>query len=61
MSPQLVAILAAIFAEQARVMAMTAENAARLDAGQALAYPSAAFYAAADQLDNLSIQARNSQ
>lgn len=61
MSPQLVGILAAIFAEQARVVAMSCENNARLANGDALAYPSAAFYAAADQLDNLSIQARNCQ
>jgi hypothetical protein len=61
MSPQLVAILAAIFAEQTRVVAMNSENSVRLEAGQALAYSSTHFYASADQLERLSIEARNCQ
>lgn len=59
MSPQLVGILAAIFAEQARVVAMSAENLVRINQGHALAYGEAQFFASAATLDDLSIQARN--
>jgi hypothetical protein len=59
MSPQLVAVLAAIFAAQARVVAMSAENLARLNQGAPLAYSPDAFFAEAGNLDQLSLEARN--
>lgn len=61
MSPQLVAILAAIFAEQARVVGMSAENLARLNSGLTLIHSADAFFASASHLDNLADQARNCQ
>lgn len=61
MSPQLVGILAAIFAAQARIAGMQAENAHRAACGDSPAYGDEAFGAEADQLDRLSIEARNAQ
>lgn len=61
MSPQLVGILAAIFAEQARVVAMSAENLVRINQGNALAYNATAFFVSADILDRLANEARNCQ
>lgn len=61
MSPQLVGILAAIFAEQTRVVGMSAANLVRMQQGQPAAYTKEDFFASADQLDMLSISARNCQ
>ncbi len=59
MSPQLVGVLAAIFAEQARVVAMSAENLVAINKDQPLPFSHDDFCAAADRLDGLSIEARN--
>lgn len=61
MSPQLVAILAAIFAEQTRVVAMSCMNNARMAEGEAPVYVTADFDAVIGELTNLSIAARNCQ
>lgn len=61
MSPHLVGILAAIFAAQARVAAMQAENAHRAACGNSPAYGEEAFSAEAAHLDMLSVEARNAQ
>lgn len=60
MNSNLVAILAAIAAEQARIAGMQAENQHRLSLGQSIAYGEDAFCICANQLDRLSIEARNS-
>jgi hypothetical protein len=58
-SPQLVGILAAIAASQARVAGMTAENSAYTVQGQIPLHGEQAFLAEAANLDALSIEARN--
>ena len=59
MSPKLVGILAAIFAANARVEGMKAENARREACGQGPAYTDEAFGNEAGHLDALSVEARN--
>jgi hypothetical protein len=61
MSPQLVGILAAIAAEQARVEAMKVANAQVDLQSCAAPYSEDAFRFAANNLDTLSIEARNAQ
>lgn len=59
MSAQLVAVLAVILAEQARVAGMQAENACRAAVGESPAYGEDQFSEVADCLVQLSIEARN--
>lgn len=59
MNQQLVAILAAVAASQARIEAMKAENTTRQSNGLSLAYDADAFYYEANHLDMLSIEARS--
>jgi hypothetical protein len=59
MNNQLVAIVANIVAAQARIEGMKAKNTERESQGYALAYDEDAFFAEANQLDQLSIEARN--
>ena len=59
MSPQLVGLLAAIFAGQARVLGMQAQNAHRAACGDSPAYTDEAFSIEAAHLDRLSVEASN--
>lgn len=61
MNPQLVAIMAAIAAAQARIAGMQAANTARESNGEALAYGEEEFFYEANYLDELSIEARNAR
>lgn len=61
MSPQLVAILAAIAASQARIAGMQASNQGWIARGQSPAYEEDAFLHEANHLDMLSNDARNCQ
>lgn len=61
MSAQLVAILAAIFAAQARIAGMQAENQHRVACGNSIAYGEDAFGHEAQHLEMLSVDARNAQ
>lgn len=61
MNPQLVAIMAAIAAAQARIAGMQAANTVRESNGEALAYGEEEFFYEANYLDGLSIEARNAQ
>lgn len=61
MSPQLVGLLAAIFAAQSRVLGMHAQNAHRAACGDGPAYTDEAFGIEADHLERLSVEARNAQ
>lgn len=59
MSPQLVAILAEIFAAQARVLGMHADNQSRQANGDAPAYLGSEFTYEANGLAHLAEAARN--
>ena len=59
MSPQLVAILAEIFAAQARVLGMHADNQSRQSSGDAPAYVEQDFAYEAAGLAHLAEAARN--
>lgn len=59
MNAQLVAILAAIAAAQARVAAMQSANAASIANGNGLVHEPNEFFHEARHLDMLSIEARN--
>lgn len=59
MSPQLVALLAAIFASHARVEGMKAENQQRAAQGDSPAYREDVFNNEASYLDALAVDARN--
>lgn len=61
MNSQLVAIMAAIVAAQARIAGMQAANTVRESNGEALAYGEKEFFYEANYLDGLSIEARNTQ
>jgi hypothetical protein len=61
MSPELVAIWAAISAETARATGMQAKNMQRLVLGESMAYDEQDFNYIAAALDRLSVQARNAQ
>lgn len=61
MSPQLVGILAAIFAAQARVAGMQAENAHRVACGNSPSYGEEAFQIEAHHMEVLANEARNTQ
>jgi hypothetical protein len=60
-SPQLVGLLAAIFAAQSRVLGMQAENAHRAACGASPAYGEEHFAVQEHQLSLLSLEARNAQ
>ena len=60
-SAQLVGIMAAIAAAQARIAAMQAHNDWCLQVGDSGLYPEEAFSAEAEMLDQLSVEARNAQ
>jgi hypothetical protein len=59
MSPQLVSILALIAAAQARIAGMQVENASIDLQAYPPKYDSAAFFAEAQYLENLAVDARN--
>ena len=59
MNPQLVSILAAITASQARIAGMVAENQQRLVCNNSICYGEDSFLTEAQHLDQLSIEARN--
>ena len=61
MNPQLVGLLAAIFASNARVLAMQAENQTRVANGNSPAYGEDAFLTEAHHLEQLGMEARNAQ
>ena len=61
MNAQLVAILAAVAAAQARIAGMQSANAISISTGKGLAYEPDAFFYEAQHLDMLSIEARNAQ
>jgi hypothetical protein len=58
MSPELVAIVAAIYASQARIEAMLAANQDRARREESQAYPEEAFMHEAQHLDMLASDAR---
>ena len=59
MTPELIRIYAAVIAEQARLLAMQAENQQRAALGHSMAYVEEDFGYVAAELDRLSTQARN--
>ena len=59
MTPQLIALLASIYATQARIEGMTAENALRQAGGNSPAYGDQDFFTEAHQLEIFADQARS--
>lgn len=59
MNGHLVSLLACIYAANARVLAMQAENAQRQALGQSMAYTDSDFHYEAQELDKLAAEAKS--